>query len=411
MPKGEIKMYGIMRVEKRGRADVYGIQLEANRTVEQHEKGLDFDKSDIDWNKTRDNIFLIQTEKWNKEITKVTKQIESETGKKTRKDAVVLLDGLFTASPEFFEGKTTQEIKKYFEDCLDFYVKEYCQGDETRVLNAVIHLDEATPHMQVASIPVYTSESGNRLNAKIIMGNKTDYRKRQDRFFDAVSCKYGLERGEPASAVNDKVHTTKREWQAATQEETIEKNNKVLAEQKKEYIDTQKKLQDTADKIDLLTTEVVDNLKVNKVSDILNRDTVTVDRKSYESIKAVNENLTQKVKNIIEAENIEEKEAELQQIKYEIRQATARRDEIESDYLKMKSYIIENESNLDLTIKNAHLEMENNSLREENKLLKNVIKQVSDFIERHNLPEPIKRGVKEIIDTLQSKRTSRGIHR
>ena len=401
-------MYGIMRVEKRGRADVYGIQLEANRTVEQHEKGLDFDKSDIDWNKTRDNIFLIQTEKWNKEITKVTKQIESETGKKTRKDAVVLLDGLFTASPEFFEGKTTQEIKKYFEDCLDFYVKEYCQGDETRVLNAVIHLDEATPHMQVASIPVYTSESGNRLNAKIIMGNKTDYRKRQDRFFDAVSCKYGLERGEPASAVNDKVHTTKREWQAATQEETIEKNNKVLAEQKKEYIDTQKKLQDTADKIDLLTTEVVDNLKVNKVPDILNRDTVTVDRKSYESLKAVNENLTQKVRTIAEAENIEEKEAELQQIKYEIRQATASRDEIESDYLKMKTFITENESNLDLTIKNAHLEMENNSLKEENKLLKNVIKQVSDFIEQHNLPEPIKRGVKGIISSIKQKQQNRG---
>lgn len=401
-------MYGIMRVEKRGRADVYGIQLEANRTVEQHEKGLDFDKSDIDWNKTRDNIFLVQTEQWNKAITKVTKQIESETGKKTRKDAVVLLDGLFTASPEFFEGKTTQEIKKYFEDCLDFYVKEYCQGDKTRVLNAVIHLDEATPHMQVASIPVYTSESGNRLNAKIIMGNKTDYRKRQDRFFDAVSCKYGLERGEPASAVNDKVHTTKREWQAATQEETIEKNNKVLAEQKKEYIDAQKKLRDTADKIDLLTTEVVDNLKVNKVSDILNRDTVTVDRKSYESIKAVNENLTQKVKTIAEAENIEEKKAELQQIKYEIRQATASRDEIESDYLKMKNFITENESNLDLTIKNAHLEIENNSLREENKLLKNVIKQVSDFIEQHNLPEPIKRGVKGIISSIKQKQQNRG---
>lgn len=401
-------MYGIMRVEKRGRADVYGIQLEANRTVEQHEKGLEFDKSDIDWGKTDDNIFLVQTEQWNREITKVIKRIETETRKKTRKDAVVLLDGLFTASPEFFEGKTTQEIKKYFEDCLEFYVKEFCQGDKTRVLNAVIHLDEATPHMQVASIPVYTSESGNRLNAKIIMGNKTDYRKRQDRFFDAVSCKYGLERGEPTSAVNDKVHTKKREWQAATQEETIEKNNKVLAEQKKEYIDTQKKLQDTADKIDLLTTEVVDNLKVNKVSDILNRDTVTVDRKSYESIKAVNENLTQKVRTIVEAENIEEKEAELQQIKYEIRQATASRDEIESDYLKMKNFITENESNLDLTIKNAHLEMENNSLREENKLLKNVIKQVSDFIEQHNLPEPIKRGVKGIISSIKQKQQNRG---
>ena len=404
-------MYGIMRVEKRGRADVYGIQLEANRTVEQHEKGLEFDKSDIDWGKTDDNIFLVQTEQWNREITKAIKQIETESGKKTRKDAVVLLDGLFTASPEFFEGKTTQEIKMYFEDCLDFYVKEYCQGDETRVLNAVIHLDETTPHMQVASIPVYTSESGNRLNAKIIMGNKTDYRKRQDRFFEAVSEKYGLERGEPASAINDKVHTTKREWQAATQEETIEKNNKVLAEQKKEYIDTQKKLQDTADKIDLLTTEVVDNLKVNKVSDILNRDTVTVDRKSYESLKAVNDNINKSVKTITEAENIEEKKAELQQIKYEIRQARSERDEIKNDYTNMKGYLSANKGNLELTISNARLEQENDLLKNENELLKVAIVKVSDFIEKHNIPETIKRGVQEIIGSLKQKQAKRDIHR
>lgn len=404
-------MYGIMRVEKRGRADVYGIQLEANRTVEQHEKGLEFDKSDIDWGKTDDNIFLVQTEQWNREITKAIKRIETETEKKTRKDAVVLLDGLFTASPEFFEGKTTQEIKKYFEDCLDFYVKEYCQGDETRVLNAVIHLDETTPHMQVASIPVYTSESGNRLNAKIIMGNKTDYRKRQDRFFEAVSEKYGLERGEPASAINDKVHTTKREWQAATQEEAIAKNNQVLTAQKEEYTKTKKKLKDTAEKIDLLTTEAVDKLKVNKVTDILNRDTVTVDRKSYESIKAVNENLTQKVKNIIEAENIEYKQAELQQIKYEIRQARSERDEIKNDYANMKGYLSANKGNLELTISNARLEQENDLLKNENELLKVAIVKVSDFIEKHNIPETIKRGVQEIIGSLKQKQAKRDIHR
>ena len=80
----------------------------------------------------------------------------------------------------------------------------------------------------------------------------------------------------------------------------------------------------------------------------------------------------------------------------------------ESDYLKMKNFIMENESHLDLTIKNAHLEMENNSLREENKLLKNVIKQVSDFIEQHNLPEPIKRGVKGIISSIKQKQQNRG---
>lgn len=400
-----------MRVEKRGRADVYGIQLEANRTVEQHEKGLEFDKSDIDWGKTDDNIFLVQTEQWNREITKEIKRIETETGKKTRKDAVVLLDGLFTALPEFFEGKTTQEIKMYFEDCLDFYVKEYCQGDETRVLNAVIHLDETTPHMQVASIPSYTSEAGNRLNAKIIMGNKTDYRKRQDRFFEAVSEKYGLERGEPASAINDKVHTTKREWQAATQEEAIAKNNQVLTAQKEEYTKTKKKLKDTAEKIDLLTTEAVDKLKVNKVTDILNRDTVTVDRKSYESIKAVNENLTQKVRTIAEAENIEEKEAELQQIKYEIRQAKSKRDDVADDYLQMKKYLTDNKSNLELTIENAQLEKENDLLRNENKLLKAALVKVLDFIEKHNVPEPIKRGVREMIGSLKQKQAKHDIHR
>ena len=400
-----------MRVEKRRRADVYGIQLEANRTVEQHEKGLEFDKSDIDWGKTDDNIFLVQTEQWNREITKEIKRIETETGKKTRKDAVVLLDGLFTALPEFFEGKTTQEIKMYFEDCLDFYVKEYCQGDETRVLNAVIHLDETTPHMQVASIPSYTSEAGNRLNAKIIMDNKTDYRKRQDRFFEAVSEKYGLERGEPASAINDKVHTTKREWQAATQEEAIAKNNQVLTAQKEEYTKTKKKLKDTAEKIDLLTTEAVDKLKVNKVTDILNRDTVTVDRKSYESIKAVNENLTQKVRTIAEAENIEEKEAELQQIKYEIRQAKSKRDDVADDYLQMKKYLTDNKSNLELTIENAQLEKENDLLRNENKLLKAALVKVLDFIEKHNVPEPIKRGVREMIGSLKQKQAKHDIHR
>lgn len=404
-------MYGIMRVEKRGRADVYGIQLEANRTVEQHEKGLELDKSDIDWGKTDDNIFLVQTEQWNREITKVIKRIETETRKKTRKDAVVLLDGLFTASPEFFEGKTTQEIKKYFEDCLDFYVKEYCQGDETRVLNAVIHLDETTPHMQVASIPVYTSESGNRLNAKIIMGNKTDYRKRQDRFFEAVSEKYGLERGEPASAINDKVHTTKREWQAATQEEAIAKNNQVLTAQKEEYTKTKKKLKDTAEKIDLLTTEAVDKLKVNRVADILNRDTVTVDRKSYESLKAVNDNINKSVKTITEAENIEDKKAELQQIKYEIRQAKSERDEIKNDYANMKGYLSANKGNLELTISNARLEQENDLLKNENELLKVAIVKVSDFIEKHNIPETIKRGVQEIIGSLKQKQAKRDIHR
>lgn len=161
----------------------------------------------------------------------------------------------------------------------------------------------------------------------------------------------------------------------------------------------------------MLTTEAIDNLKVNKVTDILNRDTVTVDRKSYESLKAVNDNINKSVKTITEAENIEEKKAELQQINLEIRQAKSERDEVADDYLQMKKYLTDNKSNLELTIANARLEKENNSLKKENKLLKAVINKVSDFIEKHNMPEPLKRGLKEITDSLKQKQPSQGMHR
>ena len=50
-------------------------------------------------------------------------------------------------------------------------------------------------------------------------------------------------------------------------------------------------------------------------------------------------------------------------------------------------------------------------LKSENKLLKAFINKVYDFIEKHNLPEPIKRGLKEIIDSLHQKQPSRGVHR
>ena len=77
----------------------------------------------------------------------------------------------------------------------------------------------------------------------------------------------------------------------------------------------------------------------------------------------------------------------------------------------MKKYLSDNKSNLELTITNARLERENNSLKSENKLLIAVINNISDFIESHNLPEPVKRGVKEIIDSLKQKQPSRGMHR
>ena len=209
--------YGIMRIEKRVRTALYGLQIEANRTLADHESGRDFDSSDIDWSKTKDNIHIIHTANWNKEVTRQIKQY----GLKERKDSIVLLDALYTCSPEWIESHSKRELLEYFRDCLHFHIKEYCAGDRSKLINAVVHLDEKTPHLHVASIPIVEDEKGPHLSAKIIMGNKEDYRIRQDRFYSEVSSRYGMERGEQKQPEEIKKHTTKREWQIATQESQI----------------------------------------------------------------------------------------------------------------------------------------------------------------------------------------------
>lgn len=209
---------GIMRIEKRGRGAVYGLQIEANRTEDDHKRGRDFDQSDIDWKLTEQNIHLQHTANWNKEITR---QIH-EAGLKERKNSTVMIDGLYTASADWFETHTQDEAMQYFKDCLDFHVREYCGGDPSRVINAVIHLDETTPHMQVASVPIIEDEKGYHLSAKLICGGRQEFRLHQDRFFEQVSKSRGLERGEVREPAQTKAHTTKREWQIATQAERLE---------------------------------------------------------------------------------------------------------------------------------------------------------------------------------------------
>ena len=215
---------GIMRIEKRGRGAVHGLQLEANREKEDHERGRDFDRSDIDWDKTDENIHLVRTEHWNSEITR---QIH-EAGLKERKNSTVMLDGLYTASREWFDEHTPDEWMDYFRDCLDFHRREFCAGDASRIINAVVHLDEATPHMQVASVPIFEDEKGAHLSAKVLCGGRQDFRLHQDHFFEQVAQERGLERGEVRDWGDIKAHTTKREYQLATQDAELERREEEL---------------------------------------------------------------------------------------------------------------------------------------------------------------------------------------
>jgi len=121
------------------------------------------------------------------------KQI-AEVGCRTRTDSVRVVETLITASPEFFKDKKKAQVKEYFEHALKFILKHVPQE---RILSAVIHVDEKTPHMHLSFVPI--TDDG-RLSAKDIVGNRKKLTWWQDEFWKHMVKKYpDMERGESAS--------------------------------------------------------------------------------------------------------------------------------------------------------------------------------------------------------------------
>lgn len=230
--------YAIMRIEKRTSTDIKnrGLRLEANRTPQDHfEKGVDFDNSDIDWSRTHLNYHLVKSNDWWEAVKEKTNQYNV----KIRKDSVVLLDGLYTASPGYFENLSKQEQEQFFKDCLQFHIDTYCGGDASKVINAVVHLDEKTAHLSCQSLPIVDQDGKSRLSAKIIMGGRSDYHKRQDKFHEVIGKPRGLQRGEVKDPKTKKDHLTKREWQ--------------LKQQTAQFDDLSQKLQSTREILNQVT--------------------------------------------------------------------------------------------------------------------------------------------------------------
>lgn len=275
--------YCIMNVDKQKRSAIYGLQIEANR---QPEDGREFDASDIDSSRTANNIFLRRCDSWNQEITR---QIHA-TGVKERKDSNVGITGVYTASAEWFLTHSKSEWLQYFKDCLEFHDKVY-----GHCINAVIHFDEDTPHMQCISVPLIQDESGWHLSAKKIMGNRSDYQKRQDQFYEQVGEHYGMDRGIRRDAAEIKKHTTKREWQLATQDRELQQlqeqtaaAEKRLAEVNIQLTEASKQLESKKYAIEKMAATVEKHLEKPKIKPLSRKersvaDSVTVQRWQYDA--------------------------------------------------------------------------------------------------------------------------------
>ena len=201
-------MYCIMRTEKRKRTDLGGIQKENTRTAQNYNNkvnpGMDIF-----------NVTLKESDNWLQDIDSEIKA----AGAKTRANSVLALDTLYTASPEFFQGKTNEENDKFFRDCLKFHESHF-----GHIISAVIHYDETTPHLHIISVPL---TKDGRLSARDVIGNKSKMSKTQDSFFEQVGRDYGLARGIHMDGQEKKQHIS------AQEHELREIKQKIAREQEK----------------------------------------------------------------------------------------------------------------------------------------------------------------------------------
>ena len=182
----EKAQYGIIRFAEYKGPEIGKIEAHNERTKERYASN-----PDIDTSRSKYNFHLIEPH--GKYRAEAEKQIGA-AGCRTRKDSVRVVEVLFTASHEFFEGKKKSEIREYFEEALRFMEKY--QPKET-IISAVVHVDEKTPHMHLSFVPL--TEDG-RICAKEIVGNKKKLIWWQDEFWKHMVQKYpDLERGESAS--------------------------------------------------------------------------------------------------------------------------------------------------------------------------------------------------------------------
>ena len=205
----QMAQYGILRLQKYDGGAVRGIDshVERRATSSRTNPDIDFDKSARNYD--------LQSQYQGTFHSRIKNVLEREGIGKTRKNAVLLAELLFTASPTFFDGKTQDEIRQYFTDCYNWACNQY--GKEN-IISAVVHLDEKTPHLHLELVPIVKS----KLNARELFNHKTT--EMQNKAHKDVFSKYGLERGETnkelkhLSTLNYKIITLQKEIDNKRQE-------------------------------------------------------------------------------------------------------------------------------------------------------------------------------------------------
>ena len=138
----------------------------------------------------------------------LVEQVKTRIGDRAiRKNAVLAVEFILSASPDYFRPDDPSAWGKYDQGRLDAWVDSQRkwlvdQFGQDNVVDLALHLDEATPHLHAVIVPI--RETDNKLAAAHWFDGPAKLRKLQDSAAAAVA-HLGIERGEAFSVAD---HTT-----------------------------------------------------------------------------------------------------------------------------------------------------------------------------------------------------------
>ena len=113
--------YAIMRFEKRKSGAIGGLNNHHERKKQKYESN-----PDIDMSRSAQNYHIIRPQ--TKYRDEIARRIH-DAGCKVRKDSVLFIDTLITASPEFFDKRSPEDSRAYFKRAVESLEQEVGRGN------------------------------------------------------------------------------------------------------------------------------------------------------------------------------------------------------------------------------------------------------------------------------------------
>ena len=220
---------------------------------------------------------------------------------------------IFTATHNFFEGMSEEDLMKWANTCMEFVYNDL-EYKKEQVLHATIHLDERTPHIHCVVVPLVkkldkrTNTERWTISKKQYIKDKIHLSQLQDKFHERLTEKgFDLERGIKGS---DAEYLNTKEFKKATRYyekkvETINKGIEKAMSDINEQMKTNKNIsfdkkhiiveKETFDLMNNVIKETKKSMNFQpKIEQLFNEvDTFT---KSHQTLEKENNNLKREVK-------------------------------------------------------------------------------------------------------------------